>query len=424
MYKINSNIFYKSNHSNVGCSKVNKDEQNNNLFTINKSNELNIMVIDDFYEHPMDVRNFALSQDINIYGHFPGYRTIPYSNSILKDGIQEIMKSFGTVDNCHMHIDSKCISKDNCPCYSGSFYINTSKSVVPWIHTDNNKYVAVIYLTPDAPVDSGTIIHDTIPLSNLPKIYCDKTKWVANDILGNKFNRLVIFNAYLPHLPNKYFGIDNEDGRLTQVIWFDIIENNKNKYINDTFINSLYPSSLNKSHKFNFCVIDNFYENPIEIREFALSQTFDISGNFPGVRTKSFLTKEIINKINNHLYQFGLNNDKLITSSGYSGSFQYNTSFEKSWVHKDHYNQWAGILYLTPDAPISSGTTFYEFYDKTANIDTLNNYSQDITKWKEVDIIGNKFNRLLLFNSHYYHMSRDYFGTDINNGRLIQLFFI
>jgi hypothetical protein len=50
-------------------------------------------------------------------------------------------------------------------------------------------------------------------------------------------------------------------------------------------------------------------------------------------------------------------------------------------------------------------------------------WSQDLTKWKEVDRVGNVFNRLILFNSNRFHMSMDYFGDSKENGRFFQVFF-
>ena len=43
--------------------------------------------------------------------------------------------------------------------------------------------------------------------------------------------------------------------------------------------------------------------------------------------------------------------------------------------------------------------------------------------WEEVDNFGNIYNRLVLFNSHNVHAVTEYFGDNINNSRLFQLFF-
>lgn len=39
------------------------------------------------------------------------------------------------------------------------------------------------------------------------------------------------------------------------------------------------------------------------------------------------------------------------------------------------------------------------------------------------DSIGNVYNRLVIFNAQYIHGVTEYFGEDINNSRLFQLFF-
>ena len=39
----------------------------------------------------------------------------------------------------------------------------------------------------------------------------------------------------------------------------------------------------------NLFIVDNFYPKPYELREFALKQDFNVDGNYPGHRTRSFL---------------------------------------------------------------------------------------------------------------------------------------
>mgnify|MGYP001003434729 FL=1 len=111
--------------------------------------------------------------------------------------------------------------------------------------------------------------------------------------------------------------------------------------------------------KTNMIVIDEFYNNPNDVREFALSQEFDVTGNWPGTRTKTFInesTKETIQKI---LQDVSGNVTDWQANDGYTGSFQLTTSMDRSWIHADSYNTWAGVLYLTPDAPLSGGTGIF-----------------------------------------------------------------
>ena len=67
----------------------------------------------------------------------------------------------------------------------------------------------------------------------------------------------------------------------------------------------------------------------------------------------------------------------------------------------------AGLLYLTPNPPPDSGTIIYT-----------------PPPHQEQDIVGNCFNRLLLYSADAYHKSNKYFGSSLRDGRLTQLFFI
>ena len=90
------------------------------------------------------------------------------------------------------------------------------------------------------------------------------------------------------------------------------------------------------------------------------------------------------------------------------------TSRDRSWIHTDKWNAWGGVLFMTPNAPLTSGTAFYRFKDGATceedgifldNQKEIDKCSQDLTKWELVDRVGNVFNRLVLFNAHRYHMS-------------------
>ena len=52
-------------------------------------------------------------------------------------------------------------------------------------------------------------------------------------------------------------------------------------------------------------VIDNFYNNPDDTRNFILTQEFKIRGNYPGQRTVCFATEEIRDIIQTYITPFG-----------------------------------------------------------------------------------------------------------------------
>ena len=88
-----------------------------------------------------------------------------------------------------------------------------------------------------------------------------------------------------------------------------------------------------------------------------------------------------------------------------------------TWVHQDS-TDWSGVLYLTPNAPIDSGTLFFkEGSEPDPDKDDYGDYI--------VDHIGNIYNRMLLFRGHNLpHRSNIAgFGDCLENGRLSQHFF-
>ena len=179
----------------------------------------------------------------------------------------------------------------------------------------------------------------------------------------------------------------------------------------------------------NLMVIDNFYNNANEVRDYILTQDFNITGNYPGKRTKSYATNALKDTIEKYIEPFGgkiIDFPMLVDS--YNGAFQYTTSRERSWIHVDSCNNWGGVLYLTPDPPPNSGTGFYKFkegsmFQEPEKKSDTDKYSQDITKWELIDQVGNVFNRLVLFNSKRFHISMDYFGVEKHDSRLFQVFF-
>ena len=183
-------------------------------------------------------------------------------------------------------------------------------------------------------------------------------------------------------------------------------------------------------------IIDNFYIDPYETRDYALSLEFDVQGNYPGNRTKSIFNQSVYDVIQNAVFNAGGNITRWDIDQ-YTGSFQYTTAKDRSWIHADQTTTWAGVCYLTPNAPLSAGTGLFRHKetglesaprksDGTYDYDLLNKVnmdSQDMTKWEMTDRLANKFNRLVLYRGDFFHMSLDYFGQNKYDGRLFQTFF-
>lgn len=180
----------------------------------------------------------------------------------------------------------------------------------------------------------------------------------------------------------------------------------------------------------SFLVFDNFYNNVNQVRKHALKLDFNVEGNYPGLRTSPEPFKQ-------HKYLKNFFEEKIINKKitfwplEYNTSYQYTTEEDKTWIHHDD-TEWAGVLYLTPDAPIESGTGIYrhkksKIYSWTPEDEIDYNKSEesrDLTLWEQIAFVGNIYNRLVLYKGNLYHRSvLPGFGNTKEEGRLFQTFF-
>jgi FkbM family methyltransferase len=191
--------------------------------------------------------------------------------------------------------------------------------------------------------------------------------------------------------------------------------------------------SINEYKKSTSWIVDNFYNNPDEIRKFALEQEFgdeSVITGFVGRRTfNQFLfpgLKEAFESVMG----------KKITKweeHGMNGRFQICWSGERLVYHCDS-QRWGGMIYLTPNAPFQCGTTLYAdkknrartYYDQGWDeywANTPGDCHLDRTPFEPVDVFGNVYNRLVIFDASCIHSASEYFGTNKENARLWQMFF-
>ena len=180
-------------------------------------------------------------------------------------------------------------------------------------------------------------------------------------------------------------------------------------------------------------IVDNFYEDPDSMREFALEQEYDIGGigrGYIGNRThQQFLFPELKGRFENIM-------GRKITKweeYGMNGRFQYCWSGQPVVYHCDS-QMWGGMIYLTPDAPFQCGTTLYANKDnkvrrgcepggRIAWEGKEGDPFLDGTPFEPVDVLGNVYNRLVIFDAQCIHSASEYFGTVKENCRLWQMFF-
>ena len=183
-----------------------------------------------------------------------------------------------------------------------------------------------------------------------------------------------------------------------------------------------------------FIIIDNFYQNPDAVRERALNLDFNRNADYyPGRRSKPE-SEDISIKLREAFQQI-LHKEIYNWFNRYNTGFQYTIAGDMSWTHHDS-TKWAGVIYLSPDAPIETGTgTFRLKESKVGEWDGVNNSDsdfngEDILKWdnnylwEATNLAGNYYNRLVLYKGWTYHRSLvPGFGTGKENGRLFQNFF-
>ena len=256
----------------------------------------------------------------------------------------------------------------------------------------------------------------------LARIYYELGQY---DKMLEQTTKLIQPERKLP-FPDYYFLIDtnlyNDSGPVPQQLHNLALE------LTSTQTNSIMNFSVSTSQKPRLWIVDDFYADPYAVREFALKQKFEENLDYyKGNRTKNQHivpgTKEAFEKI------IGKKITNWTETHGMCGRFQYCTAEDALVYHCDGQTL-AGMIYLTPDAPYSCGTSLYAHKDtKLRNendfedINVFEGGYYDKSKFELVDTAGNVFNRLVLFDAKCIHSANEYFGTNLTNSRLFHLFF-
>lgn len=198
-------------------------------------------------------------------------------------------------------------------------------------------------------------------------------------------------------------------------------------------------------------IIDNFLPYPHVVRSWALQQKYydckemtekyNQHNDWPGKRTDHVADLDInyadvvltqISEISSRFYN--------LQNISIKSNFQLITKNDgDSWVHQDNNTDLAMILYLNPNPPSNSGTTIYQcknvdkwnsYMDTQSGYETLKtiNSKENVALYESlfepIDIIGNVFNRLVIYPGLHFHKSNDYFGDTPETARLTQVFFV
>lgn len=184
--------------------------------------EPEVMIFDNFFHDPDSIRAEVLKRDFGTGGsNFPSQKAEPETPEY-----QEVIKK---------HIEDRILGRPISyweKSYNTCWQYSIEGQKQP-VHHDHGKYVAIVYLTPNAPVAAGTGLYRHIESGisvwdqEDPATYpaalntgADEDTWEQVAFFGNVYNRLIIFNAQHYHKGAGTFGTNKEDGRLYCTYFF------------------------------------------------------------------------------------------------------------------------------------------------------------------------------------------------------------
>lgn len=195
----------------------------------------------------------------------------------------------------------------------------------------------------------------------------------------------------------------------------------------------------------NIIVIDDFYSNPDEIREFALNESYPEPTDgytYPGKNSEGGYYPESLHQ------KFESILNRKLTPAQPNGYFRLSleTDTYRQDVHVDPVWEFGAVCYLNPpERVIDEGGTSFWVHNKThtetcprtddeakhlgyssakeAWWTTVYGEGLDRSKWTRYLLSPMKYNRIVIFKTNLWHSHNYNFGTNLQNGRLVQLFF-
>jgi hypothetical protein len=180
---------------------------------------------------------------------------------------------------------------------------------------------------------------------------------------------------------------------------------------------------MNNDVVFHSLSVDNFFRNPDFIREWGLSLDFkpDAIGNWPGERSKliSDIDLDLNNFILSKIFSCHLNlNLEKIKWKESSITFQKIKKFSNAkddiknigWIHKDYDFNFAGLIYLTPNMNINSGTSLYNLKKEFENKGNSLYYDQKVKLYKDKEYNEKMYKKQLLLNNNMFVEKTRYFN--------------
>lgn len=195
----------------------------------------------------------------------------------------------------------------------------------------------------------------------------------------------------------------------------------------------------------NIIILDDFHENPEEVRQVAFNSRYPDPGDsytYPGKNSEdNYYPQELHNKLERVL-------DCNLTPAPNNGYFRLSLEKDsfKQDIHVDSCWEYGAVCYLnTPEQCIDEAGTSFWMHNKSKMITcphsdeearpygyvsakeawwtTVYGEGLDRTKWTRYLLSPMKYNRIVIFRTNLWHSHNYNFGDNMENGRLVQLFF-
>lgn len=192
-------------------------------------------------------------------------------------------------------------------------------------------------------------------------------------------------------------------------------------------------------------IVENFYSNPDAVRALAIQSNYKSAAklNYPGYESQKKFNSTHIKKAFEKLIGKEIEDDE---GRYLFGGFRLITEETGAIlkVHADTIIDWAGLVFLTPNAPLDAGLGIFKHKEtglisppsdeeaRELGFEDANEFEKkvvrrdmaDFSKWELVSYVGPVYNRLVLFRgSQLYHAPLKGFGTDPSNCRITHNFF-
>ncbi len=189
-------------------------------------------------------------------------------------------------------------------------------------------------------------------------------------------------------------------------------------------------------------VIDDFYPNPLEVRQAALGFEYpEVPGprTFPGRNSRQKYLPQGLEQAVSHILGGPVVGDASPEST--HGRFRITLAGEPSryLVHADPtVLDWVGVAYLNLPDQCRDGTAFFRHkglnsdrtpmtqnelaaYGPSSVGELLKQDGNDPDKWQHLMTVPMRFNRLIVYRPWVWHSAGESFGSSLEDGRLIQL---